>query len=1253
MNHQTARSPAIGPMVGSARQPGGAASAPARGSLQRPDRTPPRSAAGSPVSWKGSLLKRIARHASAWLLGAAGALAMVPAVQAQSTNKYALCFALDKSGSMSTANWQLQVDGYRKALLDPATRFVPTDGSVSVAIVTFDANAQTRLVLTPVTPTSIGTGGAIRVALDNLYNNVSPGGNTAMGRGIAACTTALEAADPAAKQAIDMTTDGQNNTGTNPVTAATAAVAADVDAVNLLGIGNNVDEGQLTNVAAAGNGFWVRTPNFASFEAALKQKIKWELALVDVTITKTVTGLPPGMGLSAATSFGYSVTCSSQSTAITGTITVPAGGTTGTATVSLPPGATCSGFSETSRGSPPANYSWDTESVSASFPATISTATTTASITNPLTRNQVSVTITKNLIGEVPSGGAPGGYGFSLICDAVTYTGTVPLAASATTGSITITVPQGATCTSLLETGTAPLPANYGWGSTSITLPTSPITAGATGTITNTLVRNQVPVTINKTVTGAPTGGAGGSYGFTLGCNTGNVNGSVTVPAGAASGSATVNVPQGAVCNTLTETGKATAPENYSWGAETTTAPGTIGANGATGSISNLLVRNNIDVTIQKIVTGAPPTKGAPGDYAFELTCDTGKYSGFVSLTGTAVTGFATVKVPQGAKDCVLTETQKGPVPQHQSWLAETITNPPSPIATGATGTITNPLTPLADLSVVKTITPDPAVAGHEVTWTITVTNLGHSPASGVVATDAVPSTVTGLTFGGSHGSACVAGTPVRCNFGVLQPNDVRTFTITGTLAASATGQLENTVTVESGTPDPSTDNNSSTSTTDIINADLVIKKTNHVEEVEKGSEVTYDVTIQNTGKAEAADVAWTDNPTGLSIISITGPSGTCNTAGCTGITVPPLTTLTFTVKATVTGERGTTAINVVSMTGGDNCTEEVPCTARDEDRILAPNLGVTKDAPVLANVSGNQWTATYLVTVTNNGSAAGKYTLSDTPAFSPGVTLNSWTVTTAGGTLNPALPGSPSGQISGTDVSIAAEASHTYTVKIIFTTSKTATALTCTGTPGNGTFNTASITGTSTASDTSCGSLPGALGLSIAKTASVQQAASGDSFEYTITASNAGSTQATGNPTTIVDTLPAGIKVTGVTGGAGFTCTPSSALPLAGDGSTTTISCTSTTGVAGGAENVLVATLQVDKTSAGSVTNKAVVTSGDPGCSAEDPCAASVEVTDGPDPGPKTVVPVPTTSPEGLAALALMMLGVAGWASRRRRRDR
>ena len=105
-------------------------------------------------------------------------------------------------------------------------------------------------------------------------------------------------------------------------------------------------------------------------------------------------------------------------------------------------------------------------------------------------------------------------------------------------------------------------------------------------------------------------------------------------------------------------------------------------------------------------------------------------------------------------------------------------------------------------------------------------------------------------------------------------------------------------------------------------------------------------------------------------------------------------------------------------------------------------------------------------------------------------VTLNAWAVVTSGGTVNGALnPNSPSGQISATDVAIPVGATHTYTVTITFTTSAAATNLTCTGEPRNGAFNTASITGSASASASGCGPVPAALNLTLGKTASVAQA--------------------------------------------------------------------------------------------------------------------------------------------------------------------
>ncbi len=656
------------------------------------------------------------------------------------------------------------------------------------------------------------------------------------------------------------------------------------------------------------------------------------------------------------------------------------------------------------------------------------------------------------------------------------------------------------------------------------------------------------------------------------------------------------------------------------------------------------------------LVTGATIADTLPAGSTWSALASGGA-TGFTASGSGSING--TVTMPVGS---TITYTVTTPIdPAATGTLSNTATvTPPSggpddPVPGNNTATATVNLAPSADLKITKSqASPNPAIPGQPLTWTMTVENLGPSTAVGVTSADTVPSSVTGLTFTSSSGS-CSGSAMVTCALGNMAPNATVTYTITGTLTDTFTGNLVNTATVTSNTSDPDLNNNSSTSTTPTNPSSLVIAKTNNLTEVVKGANVTYTVTIKNTGGGAATGVAWTDTPTGLTINSISGGNGTCSPTGCTGVTVAGGATITFTVNATVTGHAGTQAKNLVSMTGGSTCTAQQSCTAEDVDPIVAPLLGVTKSSPMIANASGNQWTATYTVTVANTGTASGTYTLNDTPGFPSGVTLNSWAVTASGGgTVNPALPSTPSGQISGSGLAIDKGVTHTYSVVITFTTSAAATALTCNAATANGAFNTATISGSTAASVNACGNLPAPLNLTLAKKSSVTQAAVNDSFTYTFTASNSGPV-ATTDPTTVVDTIPAGVTVTEVTAGAGFTCTPSAALPLAGDGSTTKVTCTST-GVAAGAQNVLVAALTVKKTTTATVTNSVVATTGDPRCTGSaNPCSASVVVTDNtpPTPEPPPVVNVPTTSPEGLIALALMMLGMAGWASRRGRRGR
>lgn len=796
--------------------------------------------------------------------------------------------------------------------------------------------------------------------------------------------------------------------------------------------------------------------------------------------------------------------------------------------------------------------------------------------------------------------------------------------------------------------------------------------------VSNAKVTVMAGLTLNKAVSG---GGPANASDFTL-TATGSANPVVTLTG---NGSVTGNVPVGTYTLSESSSFNQYVPGAWSCSGAGVSLSGNVLTLDSTATSVTCGITNTLRQTDLAITKTPVTADGVPGNMVtWTVTAS--------NLGPTAVTG-ASIKdtFPAGLINPTWTATTAGPngvatgfnasgsgggisdtvnMPVG-STITYTVTAQIDPAATGslvntaniatpantvdsnpnnnqATSTIT--LKPTADVVIVKSqASPNPAILGKSLTWTITVTNNGPSTATTVKTSDPVNAAVTGLSVGGANGSACTVNVQnVNCDFGAISPSGTRTYTITGTLSSTFTDtEIVNTATV---TFDPSRSKDS-TSTTPVISSNLSVTKTNNLTEVVKDSTIEYTVTITNDGKLEATGVSWTDVSTGLQITNIAaGSSGTCTTSGCSGITVPAAGSVIFTVTAKVTGDAGTNAINTAKVVGGESCTTTKTCDATDRDPIVAPKLAITKSTPTLANVSGNQWTATYIVTVSNTGTADGKYTLSDTPAFPSGVTLNSWNVTTSGGTLNSPVPGVTGGQISATDVVIVKNNAtpHTYTVAITFTTSAAATALTCNGTANNGAFNTASIPiGSVTSSATACANLPKPLKLTLAKAASVAEAANGDSFNYTVHVSNTDSPVATTNPTTLVDVIPVGITVTAVSGASGFTCTPSGVLPLAGDGSAN-ISCTST-GVAAGATDLLVATLTVKKTNTSDVTNTVTATTGDPRCTgAQNPCTASVTVTNK-NVATSQPTPVPTLSEWAMLLLGAL-LGGLGWLQVRRR---
>lgn len=159
-----------------------------------------------------------------------------------------------------------------------------------------------------------------------------------------------------------------------------------------------------------------------------------------------------------------------------------------------------------------------------------------------------------------------------------------------------------------------------------------------------------------------------------------------------------------------------------------------------------------------------------------------------------------------------------------------------------------------------------------------------------------------------------------------------------------------------------------------------------------------------------------------------------------------------------------------------------------------------------------------------------------------------------------------------------------------------------------------------------------------------------GGTVTYTVVVSNTGQIGLIDVP--VNDPMPAGIEsqTWSCIGASGASCNPAS-----GSGG-----IAGTVNLPAGSSVTYTVTAQVSDSLNAAVTNTATVTppSGT-ACANEPPsttesCSASVTNEPGPrPPAPGTVAPIPTTSPEGLAALALMMVGVAGWAVRRQRRGR
>jgi uncharacterized repeat protein (TIGR01451 family) len=214
-----------------------------------------------------------------------------------------------------------------------------------------------------------------------------------------------------------------------------------------------------------------------------------------------------------------------------------------------------------------------------------------------------------------------------------------------------------------------------------------------------------------------------------------------------------------------------------------------------------------------------------------------------------------------------------------------------------------------ADLSLEQSGSPEPAVAGNNVTYTLRVVHEAGDPATGVTVSDTLPAGVAFVSANATQGACGQAAGLVTCNLGSLAEDASATVTIVVT--PPSMGLITNSATVSAGQVDPTPANNASDLDTVVDPrgmTDLAIEKTDSVDPVPLGGALTYTLQVTNHGGNTAKAPAVSDTlPPGTSFVAASGAGWSCNFASgtltCTrpslGIGAAPPITIAVTAPAT------------------------------------------------------------------------------------------------------------------------------------------------------------------------------------------------------------------------------------------------------------------------------------------------------------------------------------------------------------------
>ncbi len=477
-----------------------------------------------------------------------------------------------------------------------------------------------------------------------------------------------------------------------------------------------------------------------------------------------------------------------------------------------------------------------------------------------------------------------------------------------------------------------------------------------------------------------------------------------------------------------------------------------------------------------------------------------------------------------------------------------------------------------ADVAISKAATPTPnsagnAVAGGQVSYLVTVNNLGPSSATNVEMADALPAGTSFVSATPSGSGSCTQPGTVNCAWSTLAAGASETVTIVVAIDPDAdAGTLANTATVDADEDDPVGGNNRATESIGLVREiDLVTTKAN-VAAPAPGENVLYALAVTNNGPSSARNTSVVDDlPPEVTFVPALSSSGcTLSSAPsevtCTLGTVQPGETVNVTIGAGVPADLadGTELVNTASATA-DEGTSPVAEDRVDAERQVDLSLVKSADAdPVSAGAN-----LTYTLGVANAG-----------PSDSDGATIVD--TLPAGVTF---LAGSSDARCSGTaptitcnPIDVSAGGSDTVTIAVAVSSGVAA---------GSDLLNSATISGGPGEDDANGSNNTGAVTTQVERTSSLQVTKSdsldpvtaGTSMSWTVSVVNYGPS-VDGN-VVLTDTLPAGVDFVSATGPCSETSAGSNVVtcsfgsltvaPAAGSSATTTITVDVDSDVANG----------------------------------------------------------------------------------------